>query len=196
MAPRGNDTPRGTESDGSRKARWERIEENFSNASNCLYSLAVGLIQHSECLDDFVISLFDPDALGGLGTLPTVAKIVMRRFQVLEGFSNELVEVLFSFFSNSDCLIMLCSNEVKARKWCNNLCNVFETLVPNLLKEEALIKTPVVGCAPTPKKDLSLTDLYSGIFTVLILEVLCSKTLHSGAMNQQNPIDFMIEPSD
>ena len=146
MAPRGIDTPRGTESDGSRKARWERIEEKVSNASNCLYSLAVGLIQHSECLDDFVIPLFGPDALGGLGTLPAIAKIVMRRFQVLEGFSNELVEVLFSFFSNSDCFIMLCGDEVKARKWCDNLCAVFETLVPNILKEKAFIKKPVMNC--------------------------------------------------
>ena len=115
----------------SKKTRFDRINDKISTAANCLFSIAVGLFEGSDLTFNSERTLFGPHALGGLNELRVVAKVVIKAFTSLDGYSDELAKVLFDYLSSDNFLIPSLNNcEVNA--WRKRLCNTFVTLVPDL----------------------------------------------------------------
>ena len=96
-----------------------------------MFSIAVGLFEGSDLTCNFERALFGPHALGGLNELRVVAKVVVKAFTSLDGYSDELAKVLFDYLSSDNFLIpSLINCEVNARQ--KRLCNTFVTLILDL----------------------------------------------------------------
>ena len=77
------------------------IQQKMMNAADAIFTLAYDLFENSEFDDSHVEELFADTAYGGLGYLPTVAKLIVKRFMDVEGYTEEIHAVIADYLNSS-----------------------------------------------------------------------------------------------
>ena len=78
------------------------IQQKMMNAADAIFTLAYDLFENSEFDDSHVEELFADTAYGGLGYLPTVAKLIVKRFMAVEGYTEEIHTMISDYLNEVD----------------------------------------------------------------------------------------------
>ena len=78
------------------------IQHKMLNAADAIFTLVFDLFQNSEFDNTHdVEELFADTAYGGLGYLPTVVKLIVKRFMDVEGYTEEIHAVIADYLNSS-----------------------------------------------------------------------------------------------